>query len=111
MRISDWSSDVCSSDLRWGVTDRLELEAKVPFIYRDDRLTQTVTIQGQDEERTENLDGYGLGDIEIAAHYQLNDGRDDWPFFVGNLRFKTATGTGPFDVDRDSTGAIGRAHV
>src|SRR3546814_2612828 len=44
MRIIDWSSDVCSSDL------------------------------------------------------------DDWPIFIGNLRYKSPSGEGPFDVDRDANG-------
>jgi hypothetical protein len=91
---------------RWGVTDRLELEAKVPFVYRDDRISRSINIGEGNAPVTEtqNLDGYGLGDVEIAAHYQFNDGRNGWPYFVGNLRFKTATGTGPFDVDRTSAG-------
>jgi hypothetical protein len=40
-----------------------------------------------------------LGDIELSARYQLNAGGPTKPFFIGSLRFKTTTGTGPFDVD------------
>lgn len=92
---------------RWGVTDRLELELKLPYVYRDDSLFATVatpedTQQGSDITR--DLSGDGVGDIELAAHYQINSGQNGGPFFIGNLRYKSATGEGPFDIRRDSDG-------
>ncbi|GHC28978.1 transporter [Aidingimonas halophila] len=88
---------------RLGVTDRLELELKVPYVYRDDTLYATVPdVQGFSTDR--GLSGNGLGDIEVAAHYQLNRGQDGWPYFIGNLRYKSTTGEGPFDIRRDSDG-------
>ena len=90
---------------RLGVTDRLELELRVPYVYRDDTLTATVpTIENQSPEIERDLSGSGLGDIEITARYQLNRGHNGWPFFVGNLRYKSVTGDGPFDIARDSDG-------
>lgn len=88
---------------RLGVTDRLELELRVPYLYRRD--TANISIEQPasfelDNKRT----GNDLGDIEVAAHYQLNRGLDGAPFFVGNLRYKSTTGQGPFDVDRDANG-------
>src|SRR3546814_3241619 len=41
---------------------------------------------------------------ELALHYQINSGLDDWPIFIGNLRYKSPSGEGPFDVDRDANG-------
>ncbi|WP_236645265.1 transporter [Aidingimonas lacisalsi] len=88
---------------RLGVTDRLELELKVPYVYRDDTLYATVPdAQGFSTDRS--LTGNGLGDIEIAAHYQMNRGQDGWPYFIGNLRYKSTTGEGPFDIRRDADG-------
>jgi hypothetical protein len=103
---SDSSRDLLQVGLtaRLGVTDRLEVETTVPFVYREDRLQQTFNIQGQDIADETILDGYGLGDIEFAAHYQVNDGTGGWPFFIANLRVKPATGTGPFDVERAADG-------
>ncbi|MCE8036268.1 transporter [Halomonas sp. MCCC 1A11062] len=90
---------------RLGVTDRLELELRVPYVYRDDTLTATVpTIENQSPEIERDLSGNGLGDIELTARYQLNRGQGGWPFFVGNLRYKSVTGDGPFDIARDSQG-------
>ncbi len=93
--------------MRYGVTDRFELEARVPYVYRNDRLTTLIPDSAADGDQalTEELNGSGLGDIEFAAHYQINRGAGGWPFFVGNLRYKSTTGTGPFDVDRTASGA------
>ncbi|MGM0701856.1 MAG: transporter [Pseudomonadota bacterium] len=91
---------------RLGVTDRLELELKVPYVYRDDALFATVaTTEGQQEfDISRDISSNGLGDIEAAMHYQLNSGQNGWPYFVGNLRYKSTTGEGPFDIRRDSDG-------
>jgi hypothetical protein len=89
---------------RIGVTDRLEFEVRVPYVRRDDTETRRPIGTGSNADETVNLDGNGLGDVEFAAHYQINDGSRGWPFFVGNLRAKSDTGTSPFDVDTDSSG-------
>jgi len=36
--------------------------------------------------------------VEVGAHYQINHGQDGWPYFIGNLRYKSNTGKGPFEV-------------
>lgn len=88
--------------MRYGVFDRFELEAKIPYVMRDDRISFLIPqADAPDIERTSTLDGDGLGDIEVAAHYQITQTS---PFLVGNLRFKTRTGEGPFDIDRDDFG-------
>ena len=87
---------------RLGVTNRFELEAKVPYIYRNDRVTFLVPVLDEGNiTQTERLEGDGLGDIEVAAHYQITDGP---VYLVANLRGKSTTGRGPFDVDRDAFG-------
>ncbi|SHE72577.1 Putative MetA-pathway of phenol degradation [Modicisalibacter ilicicola DSM 19980] len=97
-----WTASVTT---RLGVTNRLELELKVPYVYRDDTLNAVVDVEGSNITRvTRDYSDNGLGDIELAAHYQFNDGRDGWPYFIGNLRYKTTTGEGPFDVKRDADG-------
>lgn len=92
---------------RYGITNRLELEAKVPYVWRDDTVTTTIPrVAADPDDPTETgenveLDGNGLGDVEVALHYQINRGLNGWPFFIGNVRYKSDTGRGPFDVDRD----------
>ena len=94
--------------LRYGVTNRLELDVTVPGVYRDERFVNTIPSQsGSGNPPTitsRGLSEYGLGDVEFGAHYQLNSGAGGWPYVVGNLRVKSDTGVGPFEVERDSAG-------
>ncbi|WP_404379798.1 transporter [Caenispirillum salinarum] len=87
---------------RYGVTDRLEVDLRVPYTYSNDRTITTAVNALPGEGGVRDLEGYGIGDVEAGVHYQLNDGTEDWPIFIGNLRVKTPTGRGPFDVDRDA---------
>ncbi len=91
---------VASLTARYGLTNRLELEAKVPYLYRQNSETDIPATSNAHAFQSYTT-GYGIGDVELAAHYQLNSGREDWPIFIANFRYKTATGTGPFDVAYD----------
>ena len=100
---ADRDSVIASLTGRLGLTSRLELELKVPYVYRND--TETVAIpQVEETDISRRLEGDGLGDIEMALHYQLNNGLDGWPFFIANARYKLSNGEGPFDVSRTSDG-------
>jgi uncharacterized coiled-coil protein SlyX len=85
--------------LRLGLTDRLEADVHVPFVYRNDALTNTVGTAGSTQTTVE---GANLGDVDVGLAYQLNDGREGWPFFIGNLRYKANNADGPFDVPYDN---------
>ncbi|MGE5516779.1 MAG: transporter [Bacteroidota bacterium] len=89
--------------LRLGITDRLEGELRIPYMYRDDSSTNTFVNSGNNQQSI-SLTDHGLGDIEGALHYQFNDGTGQWPVFVGNFRAKSTTGTSPYDVARNSLG-------
>tara|TARA_B100001939_G_scaffold314113_1_gene298313 strand:- start:7352 stop:8659 length:1308 start_codon:yes stop_codon:yes gene_type:complete len=93
---------------RYGLTNRMEVSTKVPFIYRDDRVESTIVSEQNDNDGSsttlQDLSGEGLGDIEFGIQYQLNDGQENWPYFVANIRAKSRTGEGPFEVDRDEDG-------
>lgn len=89
-------------EARYGITNRLEADIRVPYLYRSDRVKNTVVNGGGSS--IQNLESNGLGDIEVGVHYQINGSNSRWPVFVGNLRTKMPTGKGPYDVDRDSDG-------
>src|SRR5690554_4456562 len=74
--IEDAERDIWTASLtgRLGVTDRLELELKIPYVYRDDTLTYSVPNVDPSFEPDRELSGNGLGDIEVTARYQLNRG-------------------------------------
>jgi len=91
---------------RYGVTDRLEFDVRVPYTYRNDRVEKT-NLEADTTLAVTDIEGSGIGDIEVGAHYQINEGREGWPVFVGNLSVKAPTGKGPFEVDRDENGFEG----
>ena len=86
---------------RWGVTNRLELEAKIPYVHRSDSTISREIFTGTANERVFDTRGNAIGDVELAARYQLNEGQGGWPFMIGSLRYKTRTGKDPFEVVTD----------
>jgi hypothetical protein len=87
--------------LRGGLTNRIELEAKLPYVYRSDATVSREVFTGTAVERAFETSGQNIGDVELAARYQLNDGGVDKPYFIGGLRFKSRTGKDPFEVTTD----------
>ena len=83
---------------RFGVTRRLELDWRVPYVYRSDATVSRDVSNPSSGESVFSSDGGGLGDVEIGARYQLNAGGADKAFYVGSLRFKSHTGKDPFEV-------------
>lgn len=84
---------------RYGVTDRLELEFKAPYVYREDSQRSRAVSQGANVDETFNVSGNDIGDLELAARYQLTGGYGGWPILVGNLVATVPTGKSPFDVE------------
>jgi hypothetical protein len=86
---------------RMGITNRFEVEARVPYIYRSDSTVSREIFTGTAVERVFDTSGRGVGDVELSARYQLNNGGADKPYYVAGLRFKSRTGTDPFEVVTD----------
>ena len=88
---------------RYGLTNRLEVEARAPALYRWDRIE---VAQQRDEGivRTIALKERDIGDVEFALRYQLNRPRGQRPIWVANLRVKSDTGKSPFEVTYDEFG-------
>ena len=84
--------------IRGGVTDRLELNAKIPFVYNAGSTSSLIPLGTSAELLSVSATGASLGDMQFGGSYQLNLGESGWPIFVGNFLFKTATGVSPFDV-------------
>jgi hypothetical protein len=89
---------------RFGLSNRFELEAKIPYVYRSDSGVGREFLQGAATNSTVfDSTGKGLGDIELTGRYQFNDGGMDRPYYIGSLRFKTRTGKDPFEVMTSKT--------
>lgn len=87
--------------MRYGLTNRLEVELRVPYVYAHTDTVSREIFTGSAENKVFTTSGHGLGDIEATARYQFNDGGADKPYYVGWLRFKSRTGTDLFDVTTD----------
>lgn len=100
---ADRTTLVTTLGARYGITNRLEIEARVPALYRWDRIE---VAQQRDEGivRTIALKERDIGDIEFALRYQLNRPRGQNPIWVANLRVKSDTGKSPFEVGYDQFG-------
>jgi hypothetical protein len=89
-------SSITTLAARYGVTHRLEVEVRVPYVWRDDRVTTLAQLNAT-RPRSDELSGHDLGDVEFAARYQINSGANGGPIFVATSRIKPPTGTGPYD--------------
>ncbi len=83
---------------RYGVTDRLEVEFRAPYVYRSDSQRSRPVSIGAGVDETFNATGNDIGDLEFASRYQLNSGSGGWPILVGNIVATAPTGKSPFDV-------------
>lgn len=104
------STYIESIALRYGVTKRLEIEAKVPYVQTSGSTISREVFTGTAVDNVFNASGKGLGDVEATVRYQLNYGNEKIPYFVGWLRYKSNTGKDPFEVVTDCvTRCVGNA--
>ncbi|UDM52220.1 acetate kinase [Cupriavidus sp. MP-37] len=104
------STYIESIALRYGVTKRLEIEAKVPYVQTSGSTISREVFTGTAFDNVFNSSGKGLGDVEATVRYQLNYGNERMPYFVGWLRYKSNTGKDPFEVVTDCvTRCVGNA--
>lgn len=90
-------------DIRTGLTHRIELEVRAPFVYRHDTTT-TLEQKDTSETLTETVSNSDIGDVEVIGRYQLNSSRNNSAIWIGALDVKTNTGLGPYDVTYDAFG-------
>jgi hypothetical protein len=86
---------------RFGISNRFEIEAKVPYVYRSNSTVSREIFTGSAVDNVFNTSGRDLGDVEITGRYQLNEGSASTPYMIGTLRFKSRTGKDPFEVITD----------
>ncbi|WP_431477210.1 acetate kinase [Massilia eburnea] len=86
---------------RYGLSNRTELELRLPYIYRSDSTVSREVFTGTAVEKVFDVSGRAMGDIELSLRHQLNEGGADKPYYIAGLRFKSRTGRDPFDVVTD----------
>ena len=83
---------------RWGVTNRFELELKVPYVWADSSTLTRPLATPSFTDQFFDANGSGIGDVEFAGRYQFNQFRGDNAVYIGSLRYKAPTGKGIFEV-------------
>jgi uncharacterized coiled-coil protein SlyX len=86
---------------RYGVSNRFELELKVPYTYVNGDTVSREIFTGTAQDSVFNADGHGIGDVELTGRYQLSNAGPDRPFYVLWLRYKSRTGRDLFEVTTD----------
>ncbi|OZB68261.1 MAG: acetate kinase, partial [Lysobacterales bacterium 13-68-4] len=87
--------------LRYGVSNRMELELRIPYVYGHTDTISREIFTGSATDKVFTAHGHGIGDIEATARYQMNDGGADRPYYIGWVRVKSRTGKDPFEVTTD----------
>jgi uncharacterized coiled-coil protein SlyX len=98
VRRNTWTGAIAA---RYGITNRIEVEARVPYVYRSDTTVSREIFTGTATDNAFGASGRGLGDIDLTGRYQLTDGNANTPYLIGSLRLKTRTGRDPFEVVTD----------
>jgi opacity protein-like surface antigen len=97
------NTTVASLTARRGLTNRFEVEVRLPYVYRsDDTITRDVG-SGSAADSVYRTSGKRIGDVELAARYQLNQGSSAIPYFVAGVRVKSRTGRDGFETVTDCT--------
>jgi hypothetical protein len=95
------NTTTAAATFRYGFDNRLELEARIPYVYRTDATVSRELFTGTATERAFDTSGKAIGDVELGWRYQLNNGGIDKPYYIAGLRFKSRTGRDPFEVVTD----------
>lgn len=93
---------------RYGITNNLEVEVRVPYLSRDDTIRSRKILTGETQDSVFNKTGRGIGDVEFNTRYAFSRPSLNWPYIVGNLRVKSDTGTNPFKLtaEANATGDV-----
>jgi len=83
---------------RYGVIDRLQFDARVPFLYRQDQEILGVGTANQRERTTDNAN---IGDVEASLSWQALIGRAWVPDLILRADGRFPTGEDPFDIERE----------
>ena len=86
---------------RYGLTNRLEVEAKIPWVYSSSSTISRPLATPSVTDSVFDAHGSGIGDVELAARYQINQGGIDKPYYIGSLRVRLPTGKSPYEVPFD----------
>ncbi|UNP29741.1 transporter [Lysobacter gummosus] len=83
---------------RYGLTDRISVEASLPYVYRDSRFVSGGAGGASSVVSEVRMRSQGVGDASVAAYYQWVKESQRWPDIVTSLRVRAPTGRDPFGL-------------
>lgn len=83
---------------RYGLSDRLSIEASLPYVYRDSRFVSGGAGGASSVVSEVRMRSQGVGDASVAAYYQWVKESQRWPDIVTSLRVRAPTGRDPFGL-------------
>ncbi len=95
---ADRNTYLSSLSARMGLTNRFELELRGSYVSRYDATRSRQYLTDSVADSVFNGRGEGAGDWELGMRYQFKRRKPTAPYIVGNLRFKAANGTDPFEI-------------
>lgn len=87
---------------RYGITNRLQADLHVPYVYRHD---SEILQAGTDQATERDIEGNNIGDIEAGISWQATNGRGGFPATVVRVRGRFPTGESAFDIPQEQVGA------
>lgn len=99
--IDEVEADVLTADLtaRYGLTDRLQFDVNVPYIYRRSSFKSGGVGGDASGLAEETVTTNGLGDVSFGASYRLLAETTRRPDVVLQARVKAPTGKDPFGIE------------
>lgn len=83
---------------RYGLSDRLSVEANIPYVYRDTRFVSGGAGGAANVVSEVETSSGGIGDVSAAVYYQVVKESARWPDIVTSLRVRAPTGREPFGI-------------
>ncbi len=102
IQVEEIKRDIVTGTLtaRYGLSDRFQLDAKIPCLYRRDRLVHPAGTSAEPNERL--VSDTGLGDIEGALSYHAWLGKDWQPDVIVRVSGKSTTGRDPYGLKTET---------
>ncbi|MGQ4877922.1 transporter [Billgrantia sp. LNSP4103-1] len=86
-------------DFRYGLTDRMELELSLPYVYRSSTYETVGKGGAGDESIDADVSDSGIGDVRASLYYRLLPETEQRPDVVWNFGVRAPTGKHPYGID------------
>ncbi|MHA1572067.1 MAG: hypothetical protein ACTSWM_09605, partial [Alphaproteobacteria bacterium] len=100
--VDEVESDIITADItgRWNVTDRIQLDTNIPFIYRTSEFSSGGAGGAAPQTIAERVsEDPNIGDVSVGLSYRLVSETPSRPDVVLSLRGRAPTGTSPFGIE------------